>query len=538
MNSRLIATTIAFGLLLFGSCRREFQSPEWDVDALTPIARGHVSIFDLLSDDALTEDPSGLARIHYRDQLLGFKVDSLYKIPDTTNTDEYIFPFDLTVPPGQVLIEDTQNVELTLDGIGLVTARLKEGKVTMVVESTIPEKTVFEFDLPGATLNGIPFHFADTLPPGTSSSPSTFTTTLDLAGYELDLRGVNLDKVNTLKSTSVAYIDPNGGVTTVPANSAVTFSRVFEGFLPEYGKGFFDRRDESYGPDFTSIGVMNNFGTGVLMLDDATMDLTITNETGLDFQLLISELISINNRNLNNVDLDHSVTRAPININRALDLGQTAADIKPYVTQIELNSNNSNITDFIGNLPDQLRYSLDMVVNPLGANSGGNDFIYYQTGVAVDAVVDIPLRLSINDLELHDTSRVILTDTLDPNISERVLEGDLIINIDNDFPVNSLAQFYLVDFNNQIFDSLLSEPTVIQGGIPDASTGRVTERAETTLTTPLSEEKIDQLYRASAVLYKITFNTTTSNSVAFYADYRMNIQINADFRYRFDADEL
>jgi hypothetical protein len=264
--------------------------------------------------------------------------------------------------------------------------------------------------------------------------------------------------------------------------------------------------------------------SGTLKLEDVNIGLSIENSIGADARVTINDLVSVNSRTGNVLPLlSSSVIGSAININRAVD---NNGNLTPSTYSVSLTPLNSNIKQFVENLPDKLNYKLVNEINPLGNVSGSNDFVYYGKLIKTNFNMTIPLSLIANDLTMADTMNF----TMNANTSN-VNSGNLYLYFENGFPFTAQAQLYLMNSNSAITDSLISAPNIISAPSLDINSICVGQR-ETKLTIPVGEGKLNELRSAKKMYIKIKFNTANQpNYVKIYSFYELKFKVVGDFNY-------
>src|SRR5690606_23922246 len=98
-----------------------------------------------------------------------------------------------------------------------------------------------------------------------------------------------------------------------------------------------------------------------------------------------------------------------INLTRAFHQPNQSPPYRAVGLVKKINSSNSNVTDFLSNFPNQIGYSAQIEVNPLGNISGGNDFIYRGSGIDLSVDIVVPLSFDAKNLVLQDTAEYTLS---------------------------------------------------------------------------------------------------------------------------------
>ncbi len=518
-----ICTAVA--VLLF-SCRKEMEKPSWDTQDLAPLINASLDINNLLPDSILQANPDSSLKIVYQNDIFHFSMDTLFKIPDTSLINAYTIPVAFTLQPGEPVVSNSlSETTYSLQGAQLRTIVIKSGFINYNIKSYIHEVTNFVYSLPSATLYGAPFTVNITVPAAVGNTPGVFDQTYDLSGYVLSLTGINNDKVNTLYTSLTALVSPLGQPVLVNPTDSLIINNTFRDFIPYYAKGYFGQNTFNIGPSESSFSMFERIVDGSIQLEDVNFNLSIENPIGMDAQVFINNLNSINTRHATNIGLVNSVVGSPININRA---AESAGNVFSTYANFPLNTGNSNIKPMLENLPDKFGYSIQMITNPLGNISGSNDFIYSDKLLKVIMNMEIPLSMVATDLTLVDT---LALNMAGKNGAQNLNSGNITLIANNGFPFDAELQIYLLDDANVTVDSLFTITNIIEEA-PINGNFRATTKKSTTLIIPLSEAKMNLLYSTKRVLFKIKFNTSTQPQyMKIYSDYGIDLKIIGDVNY-------
>ncbi|MGV9013364.1 MAG: hypothetical protein ACOH13_12290 [Flavobacteriales bacterium] len=519
----------AWALLLAG-CRKDPSPAQWDVDLLTPLATATLTIGDLVPDSLLSVDAMGNVSILYTAELFTLSLDTVLTAPDTSFQYAYALPVPgpVNFPPGTTFEANQDVTRFELDELQLTRLDIRTGTVEMRIANSIPGYIDGDFSLPGATSNGSPFNIGLALLPGMPGAPSIATTTRDLAGYSLDLRGPQYSDVNTL-ATSLSYASsPDHGSISITSQDSLLATVSYHGIVPQYATGYFGQRDIAVDPASTSLDLFNGV-TGTLDLAEVTAVLRIRNGIGVDVRANIEYLRSVNSASGNTVDLVNAITAGPVNIDRAVDLG---GSFQPAQNTFNLATGNSNIEAFFENLPDRIDYALGITIDPLGNISNGHDFLYYDSKLTAELEVDVPLRLIATNLTLQRSIPVDLPGTADGHAFQ---SGVLHLFADNGFPFSAAIALDIVDANGQVLSVLGPLGTVASATL--GTDGFVSSTTASQLDVELSQAQVDQLYIGGNIRISATFNTADQvQHVQILNSYGMALQVTMEANYLVNGD--
>ncbi len=510
------------------SCRKDGTKPSWDTQILAPLVNANMNINNLLSNSFLHINADSSLKIVYENDIYGLSMDTLFNIKDTTLHQAYSLPISQTVQPGGAILPYTvSSTTYQLPGVQLRTVIIKAGHVNYTIRSKIHEVTQFDYTIPSAKLNGVPFSIHIDVPAAVGTTPGIYTQNYDLSGYTLDLTGPSHNMVNTIYTTLQAIVTPNAAnpVTINPGDSLI-IDNTFSGLFPYYAKGYFGQNTFNIGPATSDFTLFNRIVSGSLSLEDVNFNFKIENPIGLDARVTINNLSSINTRTGITVPLyAPSLIGVPININRA---SESNSVVYPTYANLPLNTTNSNIKPVIENLPDKFGYNMQIMTNPLGNVSGSNDFIYSDKLLKAQLNMEIPLSLVATNLTLVDTLGLNISA---PEGEESVHSGTITLFADNGFPFDASLQLYLLNDQNVVTDSIFGYVNTIDEAPLDANYRAVGKKL-TKLVIPMSESKMSLLYATKKMTLKVKFNTSAQpHYVKIYSNYSIDVKIVGDFNY-------
>ena len=288
------------------------------------------------------------------------------------------------------------------------------------------------------------------------------------------------------------------------------------------------------GPSKSNFPLFNNITAGNLNLKDVNVSFTIENGFGVDAQINIPQLTSINQRPGGiTVPLTASIINNAININRATQTYNPAMPVNPSIQTYSLNPTNSNILQWIDNLPSSIGYTIQLNTDPLGNVSGNTDFAFLGQGIKAFLNVSVPLNIAANNLTLSDTLPVNFASS---SQAEQIKSGTFTLYASNLFPFSAGIQLYLLDNNKHIIDSLCSTPQTIAAGVPNAS-GFVATAQNSVLTIPINPSQASRLFSSHSIIVVARFNTgcTTCLPIQYskiYSTYILNIKLIGNLDYQ------
>lgn len=518
------------------ACKKEKFNPTWEADYSVPLIKTSLSIRNILADSLLNPGEDSSINLVYESTIYSLQANDIVEIPDTQLNYHFHIPFfSWDLAPGQVLREIEENSKYNLGTVKLVELKVKSGYLKINGSSEYTERTKLEYEILSAKKGGQPFKVDLFLPGKNNGNKGEVNEIYDLSGYTISLTGKNGDQTNNIYTKLKIQTDPLGKNQLVMWDDTISISNGMFDIVPSYIKGYFGQDTIIIGPEEIEFGMFNNIKGGKFGLEKLDMLLSINNDFGLDSKLTIKSIYSLNSKNNSKIDLTGSIINKPININRATESGNQLAPFSPTQKTIAINSNNSNIKEFIENIPDKLGYTISVITNPLGNISGSNDFVYSDGKFDSHISIEAPLSLFANQLQLIDTISLNLSSL---NRNRKINSGTLYININNGFPLNANIQMFLLDtLNGTIIDSLFSSNNNILTAQTDIN-NYVNKSTRSLLKIVLDSKKTERLLNTKKMLIKTTFDTPNQPSIVkIYDHYLFDIKITSNFNYSIDLND-
>lgn len=512
------------------SCKKESENPQWDADVLAPLVTSTLDISNLIADSLLQPDSAGIMHVVFDNNLYTTNLDSLVNIPDTVLTTIFSIPASVAVGPGIVIYKDTTKFAFGTNGPQIHTAILRRGTLVMRAVNFSTADLDFIIQIPGAILNSNTFYQTGLLDAAPASGDSLVKIfTYDLSGYHLDLTGTSGSDYNSL--SYVLEVKTNAASDTLHTTFNQPIFKVEETFsdiFPEYVRGKLGQ-DTISESSSTSLDLFRKIQSGVLNLQDVTLTCTVENGIGIEAQLKINNITSVNTRTGNSIPLSApSLVGSNINIDRPTETGNSSSPVNETFKTITLDKTNSNLLSFIENLPDELSYSVHLTTNPLGADfSGGNDFIYADYLVNTIMHFEMPLAFSANVLTFIDTVDFV------SNAEEtfgNFRSGTLTLIADNGFPFQATLTLFLLDENLNAVASLTGNSIIAEAAV--GADGRVNQRRKSYVDIPVSEAQMEHLKKTKKLILRASFTTTQyPRLLSIYDDYNIHFKLVADVTY-------
>lgn len=448
--------------------------------------------------------------------------------------------------PEQNLVDKWDRMPMKgLGDIRLSEMKIKSGLLEIEAISTINDSMFFEIYMPGALKDGEPLRMLSTIPPsdGVNASISVFQFpfndyTLDLRGFGPqeailgDLNGNNItdsDTVNTYIQRITGRIDSTGQIVNLALNDSLRFNVRAVNIVGEYGLGYLGKDTVHFGPESIDFEFLNSVTSGNLDLNDVSVSLEVNNGIGADALVTIDELTSSNSMSGNQVSLTSSAIDNGFSVNPATLTGG-APPYNSEISSVILDGSNSNIEEFIENLPDQLTYTISIEQNTL-INSAPSisevvsnppNFIYFDGNLSANMNVEIPLHFASNQLSLVDTTEF----NLSRQGQDQITSGTFNLIIDNGFPIEALSSLTLLDELGTPLLDLVSAETI--AAAETDQNGLVSNSTQSIIKFTFNNNDLDAIFEARQLLIQVELNHP---SVKIYDVYIIGIQLTADFNY-------
>ncbi|MCK5857503.1 MAG: hypothetical protein KAG64_08435 [Bacteroidales bacterium] len=501
------------------ACKKR-EPVSWDSDLLVPIMHSTLDVWDLFGDTNVVENSDQSLRLVVEEKVDMLDPDKVIEVHDTLAVDLFNIPLHLKFAPGQQLTQRQTSVSMDLGDMELTEARARVASLKFYVTNTIKEPLQVKYELLSSDKDGKHFEVYEDIPPATSLGPSYTVKTIHLDGYDMDMTGDGT-QVNTVRSQTTVWIHPDADSIWITPSDTILIISTFDELNIDYTRGYFGQQTYQ-GQGSSYISVFNNFKAGSFNLDMANANLTIRNYTGMDVQMNMSKLATYNSALNQEILLNHPIIGQSLNVGRATENGPNLSDVQPTISKYKIE--NSNLDKLIELQPDSLRFKMSALINPMGNVSAGNDFMYFEKGVEAIIEMEIPLKFSANNLQIEDYS------TLNFDDKGKLKSGELRVYTINRFPLSLEIQFYILDDDRNIVDSLFMEKPLIPSAHVDGQ-GYVIAPSTKTLVVPLTQSRINHLRKYSDILIRANVNSYENRSLQLYESHNLDIQIVGDVKY-------
>jgi hypothetical protein len=493
-------------IIALSSCRKE--ATRWNSDWSAPILNDTLTLMNWVNDSTITVSPSGYYDVNLKRKLFRFDLNSIVGIPDTTLQNNYSLAAGISVPPGTSFVNQTQERDLNLDPIELTKIHLKEGEILILIKNPYPTKVICSLALPGVTKNGVEVSTTLEVAAGSLGNPTQGTKTINLAGAQMDLSGLSGGDNNKLQSKITVTTDPNGPSVVSTSSYVTQIFATIKNVKLEYAKGYFGQQSFSDTVE-TDVELLKKWIDGTIDLPNLSLNLKLSNGIKAMGKINLKELTTIKS-NGTTTSLMASQINVPQNVNSA---SGSWSGLSPSITNYSFQSSNSNIQDFIENAGPKIKLIYDFTINPFGNISGSWNEIFPQSAVVLDLNLTMPLGLELDNFTITDTFKLDFT-----KYKKQLDQGrsaDIIIDLQNSFPIQGGLMLKFVDENNQTI-AALPEFKTIQSGLFGTALSSGAQVQGSNITWHLTEDDFKNLSSTSKIVVTAKFNTpdpaTMSNS--------------------------
>lgn len=514
---------IATALSVVVSCRKDAT---WNSDWVVPLINDRLDLSKLVNDSTI-EVQGGYYYLNLKRNLYDFSLTDIVSIPDTTiDRTTALNVSGLNVTPGFEFYNVVEEHELNLQDLELKLIQLSGGFIDFELSNPVQTGIYITIELPGVTKNGVALSRTFYIDGGTQANPKVVSDQLDLNGYQIDLKGVNGDSFNKLRSLVKIKSAPGGEPVTVTNNHFFNVKAKFRDVKLRYARGYFGNRILEDTTSF-NIDFFNNITSGTIDIQNASVKLILENGIKIDASGVIHFLKSVNKQN-NEVSLSGNGIGNTFTIDQPTG---SFENMQPASKVLHFTSNNSNIEQFFENLGARNEIAYKIKINPWGNASGGWNEVYPQSRLRLAIEAQMPLSIQMDALTIRDTFAINLKQDKDKT---HFGSGILQLDLDNAFPFAGKLKIIFLDEYFQEVTVINAQQTIVSSlfGTPD-SQGIMHQKSNIEL--PLTKEVVEQLELIKHLVVEAVFDTpnpsaVTNQMVGIPADAYLGIKAKAKFK--------
>ena len=424
--------------IIFSSCKKNRNSVSWNTFYKLPISSDTLNLNTFINQDKLylSDDETYL---YFKDTFEMYKLgmDIIDQSIQLDFIDSIKIPSILSgiqFSPGfQIPYQFTESHFFNFNSTQLKELHFDSLIFDYTVESSIDGKIDINLSILDA-FNPFGNNFNELISTPISQGVSTGKLNLDGFKFDLTKNGTAFNHISTLFTIGIS--SENLQDLVFQNNDYIVIKFEISSIKIASALGYLGSEDIV---DTTEIKIpfMENLNSKNFEINDSEFELLIKNGIGIDAQLKLNK-IEFKKKNQSQA-LDHLSVNQNMNINRALDLGY---DFQYSMLNINFNNSNSNLPKLISIFPEQINIDYQLVTNPLGNQSGYNDFIFQQHPLSLDISVNVPLKQNLDS--------IVFIDTLNYELPKNIVVYDALIKLDftNEFPWKCCANLKLMSGEN------------------------------------------------------------------------------------------
>ena len=548
----LVLTIIAFTCIIASCTRDNFDMDrlsgqvDYDGSFAIPLAYSDMKLYQILdvmdTSIALQDNEEGFLSMVYHSYVESKRVQELLNI-DVPPFSTRINLSDMTsrgIRSGASLnytAEDKISFTLTNDGTQNNEAEidsivLNSGVLEYNLESTLGNSMKVVVEFPSITKNGRPLKDSLTL----NSSNTSEHRNLSLDGYTIDLTTTDrhFNEIPFKISTALEYegMPPTSGYLSVSIG--------LRNFNYKGMYGYFGHNELLFQSDTIVVTMFKqnpkyDWEHARFYFKEPKITVSYWNSYGVPSMFYFTELDSYMQKSDQTWTMDDIAKPNfplgpgnPCVVRHALIQGREAAGL------IVVDSTNSYLDQIVPNRPTWLHFAAKAETNPgVGPDHSGSNFIDENSRLRAKVEVEIPLYGYLYNFTYRDTIDIDISSYVGGLPIKRM---GLQMNINNYMPVMASAQFYLVDGNYYVLDSLIKDPStdpmVLDAAPVDAYGHLIGDGVNKRTTLELTKSQIENLSNSKHMLIKITSSTAGNaaggSNIKLFREYGFKVNIGVD----------
>ncbi len=431
--------------------------------------------------------------------------------------------------PSQNLVERKEETEYEFGGGDLTQIEIKTGAMYMKVVSTIEEEIILNYSFLRSYKRGSGsndyIQNEWRIPPAPKGGESQLEELFPVDGYNIYLWGetnLELPYTNHIYNELIASIEYSGVERTLSLEDKITIEFGLIDLKPKKVFGDPGKHELSF-TDSLEINALDKF-KGQISLEDANLNLDFYNSFGIQSELKINSLKAVNNRIPQTVELQASELMGSILIDKVSNDSPST----PFEKSISIGKNNSNLKQFLENIPDQILPDIDVTVRPNGTYQL-TDFAFDYSQLKLDVQLEVPLTIGLDSLTLQSSSDVSLFENEEVS---QIKKATFTLKVDNDFPIEMVATLEFLDENGDVllegFDGV--DNVVAQAEV-DPTIGKTKSIQQSTLVMNLSQAEMLLIQSATQIRTSFKMSTNESARYKMFADYSVSAKLKTKLTY-------
>jgi hypothetical protein len=194
-------------------------------------------------------------------------------------------------------------------------------------------------------------------------------------------------------------------------------------------------------------------------------------------------------------------------------------------TSYTIDKTNSNLQNLISLPPEVIDFSGSATLTISAKSSQIDDYALSSNHLLGSLEIDVPLELTINNLQFTDTVDNFLEDKSNGNDSPVKPEDFQFLRVNiaakNGFPLGVSLKMSLYDSGTNTIKSTVDATGILESATVD-SNGKATGVTESSTSIEFTNEFFGSVNKADKIIFRFTLNSTGNGDVKIYSDYRIN----------------
>lgn len=512
-----------------------------------PLAYSNVAFYQIIdrldTTVSLRDNSDGYLSLFYESYVESKPVQDLLTIGDVT----YDNSIDLselisrgTRAVHTISYETTENISFTLlnDGVSTDEAEIdsmviKSATLDFYLNANFGVTTRIRLEFPTITKNGVALKDSATFMASDANPNSHLLFNLD--GYKIDLtktaRRYNELPINI--SIRLEYSDGD-----MPTSGQAGIGLAFRDFRYKRIHGYFGHNNLFFQSDTIDIKVFKDqekYTFERVFFNDPKLQLRYWNTYGVPSRFYFTKLETHLNTEDRIVDITSSNPNFPLSATNPFNLATSTHYGDEIDDSVKLDKYNSNLDQIVPARPSWIHFLANAETNPDVPSH--NNFILDESVLRAKINMELPLWGYLYNFKYIDTLNVDLSDLARNYPISRFA---ILLTLENSMPIEAFAQFYLVDDNFNILDSLVdNDKSMVLEAAPIDANGKILKQVETQTRIEFTKSQIEKLPRCTNILMQLRCNTQNAlqgKLMKIYRNYGFKANIAADIDFDVDGN--
>ena len=514
----------------------------YDGKFAVPLAYSDVTfakVLDLIDNSLeLRDNNEGYLSLYYESYVESKPVQNLLSVGDQSFT-KTISLSDINSrglrAESSLRYSTTENVSFVLFGDAEIDSiALKTATFEYSLNSTFGKTTRVVLEFPSIKKNGLPFKDSITL----LSGDSHYEISIPLDEYTIDLTTTSqrFNEIPVRLSLVINFPsdDPpmSGDMTIDVGIKDIAYARMF---------GYFGYNELFFQSDTISIKLFKQnpkYYMERFYFNDPKLTVRYWNSYGVPSMFYFTELDTYV-KTLDEVwDITSSSPDFPMSSTMPYEVKNATRYGEEALDSIAINKNNSNLDQIVPNRPQWIHFKALAATNPgTVGNHTHNNFITEDSKLKSKIEAEFPLWGYLYRFTYNDTVDIDLSEYIDDYPVNRMA---LLITLENRMPVNTYAQFYLVDETLTVLDSLIDNPDrLVLKPAPVDANGRIINPEKTQTRVELTRTQVEKMLNAKYIIISLHASTDDAlqgRLMKIYREYGVKANVGLEFDLDIDGN--